>query len=195
MSAQRRLAQGRGKNPPSLRALAPVKKAGRKKLGAKKFGQPGPVGLRHVGTRGAAQPPLVAKVLPVRDESKFSEQSRKVISAQGIVISAQGISAQREVLGRDGLSADPPAFLVTLLVAVVLTPFTSFGIYLLAGLLGLYLAANFAAAALTARTSGWMGLPGLMLRFGFQHVGYASGSLLGLVHGGNRRLEASELDY
>ena len=89
----------------------------------------------------------------------------------------------------------PPAFVGSLLVTLALALFTSFGIYLFAGLLGLYLTANVAAATFTARKSSWRHFPGLVLSFGLLHFGYGAGFLLGLVKFAHRWGDKGEVDY
>jgi len=89
----------------------------------------------------------------------------------------------------------PPAFVGALLVTACLALFTTFGGWLLAGLSALYLAANFAAAFLTAKKSSYRYLPGLMLSFGCLHIGYGAGFLLGLARFGNRWSDKGQLDY
>jgi cellulose synthase/poly-beta-1,6-N-acetylglucosamine synthase-like glycosyltransferase len=80
----------------------------------------------------------------------------------------------------------PPVFVVVLLVALLIAPFTAVGWYTLAAVGGLYLLANFLASAWTARKKDWRFLPLLPVAFATLHLSYGIGFLLGLVRFWNR---------
>jgi hypothetical protein len=80
----------------------------------------------------------------------------------------------------------PPLFVGTLLVALSLAPFAAAGRWGLAVAVASYMAANVAAAALTARRADVRMLPLLMLAFATLHLSYGSGFLAGLAKFWNR---------
>jgi glycosyltransferase involved in cell wall biosynthesis len=75
----------------------------------------------------------------------------------------------------------PPLFVATLLLAAVLAPFTSFGLWMLILTASCYTAANIGASVWTGRKASIAMLPLLMTAFAILHVSYGLGFLLGLV--------------
>ena len=75
----------------------------------------------------------------------------------------------------------PPIFVASLLAALLLAFFTPLGRWLLLGIGGAYLAANLAAALLTAARAGWRHLPLLPLVYAILHLSYGLGFLGGLL--------------
>lgn len=76
----------------------------------------------------------------------------------------------------------PPAFVASLLAVLMLSIFLpAAGLWLLAGILGAYLAANFIASLRAAAKSGWKHLLLLPIVYSILHVSYGLGFLVGLV--------------
>ncbi len=80
----------------------------------------------------------------------------------------------------------PPVFVLSLLMALLLTVFLPWGWIVLALTAGSYLAANLAASILTASKKGWKHLWLLPVTFAILHLSYGSGFLWGLVKFWNR---------
>ena len=80
----------------------------------------------------------------------------------------------------------PPLFVASLVIALLLSVFTSFGRWILAGIGGAYLVANLAASIITSAKSGWKHLPLLPVVFAILHLSYGLGFLVGLVRFANR---------
>ncbi|WP_262266242.1 glycosyltransferase family 2 protein [Microvirga yunnanensis] len=80
----------------------------------------------------------------------------------------------------------PPLFVLTLLLAAALAPFTSTGLWMLVLVAGCYAAANIIASVWAGRNAGLAMLPSLMAAFAILHVSYGSGFLVGLAHFWNR---------
>jgi succinoglycan biosynthesis protein ExoA len=75
----------------------------------------------------------------------------------------------------------PPTFVVALLGAALLTPFSLLGQWLLASVGGSYALANAAASVWAARKGGLHYLPVLSLSFASLHLSYGVGFLVGLM--------------
>ncbi len=80
----------------------------------------------------------------------------------------------------------PPLFIATLLLSLLMAPFTSIGLYILALTAGLYVPANVGASILAARKNDWKLLPLLPVIFATLHASYGTGFLVGLVAFANR---------
>lgn len=80
----------------------------------------------------------------------------------------------------------PPLFVFSLLLALLLSFTLSWGWTTLAGLIGVYLAANLIASFLTAKTKGFRYFWPLPLAFAIIHVSYGLGLLTGLFKFWNR---------
>jgi len=80
----------------------------------------------------------------------------------------------------------PPLFVLTLLLAAALAPFTSTGLWMLVLVAGCYAVANIIASVWAGRNAGFAMLPSLMAAFAILHVSYGSGFLIGLAHFWNR---------
>ena len=80
----------------------------------------------------------------------------------------------------------PPLFIATLLLSLLMAPFTSIGLYILALTAGLYVPANVGASILAARKNDWKLLPLLPVIFATLHVSYGTGFLVGVMAFANR---------
>jgi len=80
----------------------------------------------------------------------------------------------------------PPVFVLSLLLAILLTVILPWGWVLLAMITGSYLTANLAASLVTAAQKGWKHLWLLPVTFAILHLSYGLGFLCGLVKFWNR---------
>jgi len=80
----------------------------------------------------------------------------------------------------------PPLFVLSLVIAILLTILANWGWVILAAVAGSYLIANFAASLVTAAKKGWQHLPRLPLVFATIHISYGLGFLAGLIKFWNR---------
>jgi GT2 family glycosyltransferase len=80
----------------------------------------------------------------------------------------------------------PPAFVLSLLIAVLLAFVTSWGWWLLLLVAGIYLLANLAASIITSSKKGWKHVLTLPITFSIIHLSYGLGFLAGLIKFWNR---------
>jgi glycosyltransferase involved in cell wall biosynthesis len=80
----------------------------------------------------------------------------------------------------------PALFVLALISSFVLALFSSLGLWMLSGLIGSYLLANFVAALVTAKRENWVLLFSLPLAFITLHISYGYGFLVGLIRFWNR---------
>jgi glycosyltransferase involved in cell wall biosynthesis len=82
----------------------------------------------------------------------------------------------------------PLAFILSLLVLMILSPFSALAQPALGLVLGTYALANLAASVFTAKKAGWLLLPLLPIVFAVLHFSYGLGFLVGLVRFSHRWL-------
>jgi succinoglycan biosynthesis protein ExoA len=80
----------------------------------------------------------------------------------------------------------PPAFVDSLLVSGIIALVHPVGVWLLSGIVGLYVLANLGASIYTCAKKGWRHLPLLPVVYAILHISYGTGFLVGLVKFANR---------
>lgn len=80
----------------------------------------------------------------------------------------------------------PPAFVFGLISSLLITPFTSWGVWILLSVAGSYSMANLAASVMTSSSKGWKHLTLLPMAFAIIHLSYGMGFLAGLLKFWNR---------
>ncbi|QRM27240.1 glycosyltransferase family 2 protein [Microvirga sp. VF16] len=80
----------------------------------------------------------------------------------------------------------PPLFMASLILALFLAPFSTYGRWGVLLIAGSYIGANFVASVLTVRRADWHLIPRVALAFVILHFSYGLGFLVGLAKFWNR---------